>query len=365
MNAHCALALDGTDRIMPGMIFNKPGFRFNDCDRGSMKVSTDSLSSRDLTRLCNLIYEQSGISLSPDKQIMLEGRLKRRMTALKLPTYGEYCKYLFAGNGHDVEEMVYLIDAVSTNKTDFFREKEHFDVLVERVLPELVASCESARELVFWSAGCSSGEEPYTLAIVLSEYARTHPGFRFRILATDISTAILKKAQRAVFTAEVVAPVPAALQRKYFLRSKDRESNLMRVVPELREKVEFRHLNLMEDFGISGLVDTIFCRNVIIYFDRPTQELLFRKFARQLVGHGYVFIGHSESLHHMEVPLTPVAPAVYRKAEAARAERGPGEHLQPEHEEPRPGPAGHDNRGHGKAEHGKAEHGKANARSAR
>lgn len=285
-----------------------------------MAVQADSLTTRDLSRLCNLIYEQSGISLSPDKQIMLEGRLKRRMTALKLPTYSDYCKYLFAGNGHDLEEMVYLIDAVSTNKTDFFREKEHFDVLVERVLPELIEKCESSRELIFWSAGCSSGEEPYTLAMVLSEYARTHPGFRFRILATDISTAILAKAERAVFSAEVVAPVPALLQRKYFMRSKDRDSKLMRVVPELREKIEFRHLNLMEDFAIARTVDTIFCRNVIIYFDRPTQEQLFRKFSRQLVDYGYVFIGHSESLHHMDVPLTPVAPAVYRKAEQGKAD---------------------------------------------
>jgi chemotaxis protein methyltransferase CheR len=276
-------------------------------------LHTDTLSTRDMSRLCGLIYEKSGININAEKKIMLEGRLKRRMTALQLPSYGEYCKYLFAG--HDAGEMVHLIDAVSTNKTDFFREKEHFELLVSSALPKLRIGEASGREFRIWSAGCSSGEEPYTMAIVLSEYARTHPGFRFRILATDISTAVLDKAKRAVFTSEVVNPVPQALKRKYFMRSRDRESNLMRVVPELRELIEFRHLNLMEDFGLAEPLDTIFCRNVIIYFDRPTQERLFCKFARQLAPGGYMFVGHSESLHHMDVPLHPVAPAVYRKAD--------------------------------------------------
>ncbi len=168
---------------------------------------------------------------------------------------------------------------------------------------------------MIWSAGCSTGEEPYTLAIVLNEYRLSHPAFRFRILATDISTAALAKAERGVFSGEVVRPVPIELQRKYFMRSRDRESNLLRVIPELREMIEFRRLNLMEEFGLPELADAIFCRNVIIYFDRPTQERLFHKFSRQLVEGGYMFVGHSESLHHMDVPLVPVAPALYRKAD--------------------------------------------------
>ncbi len=283
-----------------------------------MTIHTDSLSSRDLHRLCRLIYEQSGITLSAEKQIMLEGRLKRRLTSLQLSSYREYCDYLFDGHGHDEEEMVHLIDAVTTNKTDFFREKTHFDFLAEKVLPEFTAREGSSRELLIWSAGCSTGEEPYTLAMVLSEYQHAHAGFRFRILATDISTAVLAKAQRGVFPSELVRPVPSDLRRKYFMRSRDRESNLLRVVPELREKIEFRRLNLMEDFGMSERANAIFCRNVIIYFDRPTQETLFHKFTRQLVDGGYMFVGHSESLHHLDVPLVPVAPALYRKADARR-----------------------------------------------
>ena len=278
-----------------------------------MTNHTDSLSSRDLNRLCRLIYEQSGITLGAEKQIMLEGRLKRRLTSLHLPSYRDYCDYLFDGNGHDAEEMVHLIDAVSTNKTDFFREKTHFEFLAATLLPEFTIQHGSARELLIWSAGCSTGEEPYTLAMVLSEYQQSHPGFRFRLLATDISTAVLAKAELGIFHSDVVRPVPSELRRKYFMRSRDRESSLLRVIPELRQAIEFRYLNLMEEFGMSELADAIFCRNVIIYFDRPTQERLFHKFTRQLVDGGYMFVGHSESLHHMDIPLVPVAPALYRK----------------------------------------------------
>ncbi len=280
-----------------------------------MTGASDGLSSSDLSRLCRLIYEQSGISIGPEKKIMLEGRLKRRMTVLGLATYGEYCENLFDGHHHDAEEVVHLIDAVSTNKTDFFREKLHFDLLVAKVLPELTAHSGGVRELLIWSAGCSTGEEPYTLAMVLSEYAKSHAGFCFRVLATDISTAVLAKAKLGVFSAEVVRPVPADLRRKYLMRSRDRSSDRVRVVPELREMIEFRRLNLMEEFGMTELADAIFCRNVIIYFDRPTQQQLFHKFSRQLVKGGYIFVGHSESLHHMDVPLVPVAPALYRKAD--------------------------------------------------
>jgi len=278
-----------------------------------MTNHADSLSSRDLNRLCRLIYEQSGITLGAEKQIMLEGRLKRRLTSLHLPSYRDYCDYLFDGNGHDAEEMVHLIDAVSTNKTDFFREKTHFEFLAATLLPEFTIQHGSARELLIWSAGCSTGEEPYTLAMVLSEYQQSHPGFRFRLLATDISTAVLAKAELGIFHSDVVRPVPSELRRKYFMRSRDRESSLLRVIPELRQAIEFRYLNLMEEFGMSELADAIFCRNVIIYFDRPTQERLFHKFTRQLVDGGYMFVGHSESLHHMDIPLVPVAPALYRK----------------------------------------------------
>lgn len=272
------------------------------------------LSNSDLKRLCKLIYEESGISIQADKRIMLEGRLKRRMSKLNLESYGEYCEYLFSGQ--DGDELVQLIDAVTTNKTDFFREKAHFDFLASTALSEISRS--GFRELVIWSAGCSTGEEPYTLAMVLSEYAEAHPGFRARVLATDICTAVLGKAELGVFTSESTRQVPPELRKKYFMRSRNPGSDLVRVVPELREMVEFRRVNLIDDFGIRERVNAIFCRNVIIYFDRPTQERLFERMSRQLVDGGYLFVGHSESLHHMNLPLTPVAPALYRRADGGR-----------------------------------------------
>jgi chemotaxis protein methyltransferase CheR len=281
-----------------------------------MTTAAESISSADFGRLRNLIYDQSGINLSADKKIMLESRIRRRLNTLQLNSYDEYCKYLFGDRGQR-EELIHLLDVVTTNKTDFFREPDHFEYLSQKALPDLVARNGTARPFLVWSAGCSTGEEPYTLAIVMTEFALTHAGFRFQVLATDLSTTVLSKANLGIFTSEVVRPVPAALRRKYFMHSRDPESDQQRVVPELRKLIEFRRLNFMDDdFGVTQKVDAIFCRNVIIYFDRPTQERILQKLASHLSPGGYVFVGHSESLHDMDLPLVPVAPALYRKEDA-------------------------------------------------
>jgi chemotaxis protein methyltransferase CheR len=282
-----------------------------------MSKSDESLSSRDYARLCDLIYREAGIALGAEKQTMLEVRVKRRLKDLNLSSYGEYCDYLFASRGQN-DEIVHLIDVVTTNKTDFFREPGHFNYLVDTVLPQVSNGNGGARPFLVWSAGCSTGEEPYTLAMVLSEYALAHPGFRFRILATDISTQVLAKAELGIYTNEVVAPVQAGLRMKYFLRSRDRASNRVRVSPELRQLVEFRRLNFMDaDYGISEKADAIFCRNVIIYFDRPTQQRILGKLCQHLVPGGYLFVGHAETLHDMDLPVAPMAPALYRRVDAA------------------------------------------------
>jgi chemotaxis protein methyltransferase CheR len=210
--------------------------------------------------------------------------------------------------------MVHLLDAVTTNKTDFFREPAHFDFLTSRALPETIERNPGGRPLLVWSAGCSSGEEPYTIAMVLTEYANQHPGFRFKVLATDLCTTVLAKASLGIFDAPALDEVPADLRQRYFLRSRDRGSNQLRIVPELRDLVEFRHLNFMDpDYGINGKVDILFCRNVIIYFDRPTQEQILRKLAHHLASGGFAFLGHSEALHGLDVPLAPAGQAIYRK----------------------------------------------------
>jgi chemotaxis protein methyltransferase CheR len=277
-----------------------------------MSHHEETLSGRDFNRLSAFIYQEAGIRLGPEKRTMLEARLKRRLRSLNVESYKRYCEYLFTPEGRS-DELVPFLDVVTTNKTDFFREPGHFTFLSGQALPEMAARAEG-RPLLVWSAGCSSGEEPYTLAMVLSEYAETHPGFRFRILATDISTQVLEKAQLGIYAAEGVEPVAPALRRKYLMRSRERGSNQVRVVPELRRLIEFRRLNFMDaNYGLAGQADAIFCRNVIIYFDRATQEAILQKLARQLVPHGYLFVGHSETLHDMQLPLTAIGPALYRR----------------------------------------------------
>ena len=283
-----------------------------------MNSHEETISNADFGRLRRLIYEQSGINLTADKKTMLELRIKRRLRSLNLHSYAQYCEYLFARQGQK-QEIVHLIDVVTTNKTDFFREPGHFELLVQKAIPSILASNENGRPLLVWSAACSTGEEPFTLAMILNDYALGHPGFYFRVLATDISTAVLAKAQLGVYSLEVVRPVPADMRRKYFMRSRDPDSKVLRVVPELRRQVEFRRLNFMDtDFGLTDKAHIIFCRNVLIYFDRPTQEKILQRLTRYLVPGGYLFVGHAETLHDIDVPVTPVAPALYRKTDVSK-----------------------------------------------
>jgi len=284
-------------------------------DAARIGVAGDGISPRDYTRLCALILSESGIHLGAEKRTMLEIRIKRRLKALELRSYAEYCEYLFGQRGMK-EEIGHLIDVVSTNKTDFFREPKHFDCLVQTVLPQwLTVHNPAGHPCLVWSAGCSTGEEPYTLGIMLSEFAHSHPGFRFRILASDISTLVLEKAVRGVYSEETTKAIPIEIKRRYFLRSRSAGSSTrVRVVPELRSAVQFRRLNFMDaDYEVAEPVDAIFCRNVIIYFDRPTQKRILGKLCRHLAPGGYLFVGHAETLHNMKLPLVPVAPSLYRR----------------------------------------------------
>src|ERR1039457_3244195 len=245
-----------------------------------MSTRNEGLSNADFDRLRTLIYAESGINLNSDKKLMLEIRLKRRLRDLQLSSSREYCDYVFASERQE-DELVHLIDVITTNKTDFFREAGHFDYLVSQALPDLAARHGASRKSLVWSAGCSTGEEPYTLAMVLSEYSQGAPGFRFNVLATDICTEVLAKAAMGIFKSEVVTPVPRDLRRKYFMRSRDPQSDVLRIVPEVRALVEFRRVNFMDsDFGLPDLREIIFCRNVIIYFDRPTQVRILQKLIR-------------------------------------------------------------------------------------
>lgn len=271
------------------------------------------LSEKDFVRLSTFIHSKYGIKIPPFKKTMLETRLQKRLRARGMKSFKDYCEYVFSPHGME-NEVVYMIDVVTTNKTDFFREPEHFRFMAERVLPELIRE---NRQLSVWSAGCSTGEEPYTLAMVLSEFLEreNRGGLDFVIHGTDISTRVLETARQGIYDEERVSTVPLELKRKYLLRSKDKTKRLIRIAPELRAKMIFSRLNLMDsDFRFQTRMHVIFCRNVIIYFDRETQENLVTKMYRNLAVNGYLFMGHSETLHGMDVPLVQVAPTVYKKS---------------------------------------------------
>ncbi|MBI5440749.1 MAG: protein-glutamate O-methyltransferase [Deltaproteobacteria bacterium] len=274
------------------------------------------LGQKEFGRLSAFIEGHCGIRMPPGKKVMLEARLRKRLRALGLASFSEYCDRVLGDRASD-EELVHMIDAVTTNKTDFFREPQHFEYLVRRAIPGLIreAGCGIRKELMVWSAGCSSGEEPYTLAMVLGEVAERLQGFRFVVLGTDICTKVLEAARQAIYDNERIEPIPLELRRKYLLRSRDPEKEVVRIVPELRQHVKFRRLNFLDDdFGMREQADVIFCRNVFIYFDRATQEAVLNRLCRHLATGGYVFLGHSETINGLRVPLVQEAPTVYRKA---------------------------------------------------
>lgn len=276
---------------------------------GSLK----RLSAEEFGRLSTLVQDELGIKMPAAKKTLLESRLQKRLRALGLSSYSDYCDMLF-NRGGLANELVHMLDLVTTNKTDFFREAHHFEFLTEAVLPRFVR--QGKRHMSIWSAGCSSGEEPYTLAMVLSEFSRLNPGlgFDYSITATDISTRVLEVACKGVYRDDRVAPVPEELKKRYLLRSRDASKGLVRVVPELRQRITFSRVNLMDEtYPVDSGLDVIFCRNVIIYFDKPTQERLFAKFCEYLKPGGLIFIGHSETLSGMDLPLSKVSTSVYVK----------------------------------------------------
>lgn len=279
----------------------------------SETLEAPGMSPETLARFFAFITEELGIKMSEAKQPMLRSRLQRRLRELGLASLDEYRRRLF-DSPHAEEERVHFINAVTTNKTDFFREPEHFDYLVNTALPELDRGAGHAWNLNLWCAGCSSGEEPYTLAMVLGEHAARRPAFDYSILATDISTRVLEHALAGIYEEERIVPVPAPLRAKYLMRSKDRAQPQVRIIPELRRKVAFHRLNFMDaDYGVKDRFEVIFFRNVMIYFDKPTQEEVIRKLCRNLAPGGYLFVGHSESLAGLRIPVTCIGPAIYRK----------------------------------------------------
>ncbi len=254
-----------------------------------------------------LLYGTCGINLGEDKAGLVKARLLKRLRALDIPSFAAYMRHV--REDASGAEMTALVDVLTTNKTSFFRESQHFDYLRESVLPGLR---ESGR-VRFWSAGCSSGEEPYSLAILMREEIPDLDRLDTRILATDLSTRILATARAGVYETDRVSDMDPALVARYFEAVSDRSGRAFRVRDHVRRMVSLAHLNLLHPWPMQGPFDVIFCRNVMIYFDRPTQQRLVERFAALLRPGGLLFVGHSESLTSLSNTVRYVRPAVYAK----------------------------------------------------
>ena len=267
------------------------------------KISTDEFE-----RFRRLIYNESGISLCKVKESLLVSRLSTRMRDLGLATFSDY--YARVVEDRSGEELTMMLDLISTHKTDFFREPRHFEFLRDRIIPELAC----AKHIRIWSSACSTGEEPYTIAMTVFDTAQDPGQWDWKILATDLSTRVLATAASGIYDEERVRAVRPEVVRRHFLRGRGKSAGLFKVKPHLAEMITFRQLNLMDDhFPIKSSLDLIFCRNVMIYFDRQTQETLARKFHHYLRPGGYLFVGHSENFQGLDQPFTVVAPTIYQK----------------------------------------------------
>ncbi len=255
------------------------------------------------------IYKESGINLTDLKRALVQSRLIRRLRALQLSSFHEYQSYL--KNNYD-EEIDNFINVITTNKTDFFRENKHFEYMKNVIFPEFEKL--NKKKIRIWSAGCSTGEEPYSIAITCQEYYKDRKDIDCKILATDIDTNVVDFASNGIYKNETVNVIDEKLLKKYFLKGTGENSGKYKTKPILQDMIVFKKLNLLDDvFPMKGKFDIIFCRNVIIYFDRDTQSKLFEKFSRYISDNGYLFIGHSENLTGVSVKFKNIGHTIYKK----------------------------------------------------
>jgi chemotaxis protein methyltransferase CheR len=268
-------------------------------------------TDRDFAFLRDVVMEHSGISLGEHKRQLVYGRLARRLRQLGLRSFADYCGHV---EQHLEEELGELINAITTNLTSFFRENHHFEHLAGSALPDMMARNANARRLRLWSAACSTGEEPYSMAMTVAEtMASSASGWDVRILATDIDSQVLAKAQTGVYAEDRIADMPPTRQRRWFRRGVGTNSSKVKVSEDLQALIAFRQLNLLKDWPMRGPFDIIFCRNVVIYFGKDTQRRLFDRYADILVPGGYLYVGHSESLHLISERFKLIGKTIYRR----------------------------------------------------
>lgn len=271
----------------------------------------DELSPANFRRLAELIQTYSGIRMPPGKRTMLEGRLRRRLRVVDCATLDDYCRHLFVDGGLEAE-VIHLIDAVTTNKTEFFREPAHFQLLRSKILPALAET--GRRKIKVWSAASSIGAEPYTLAMILEDHRQGPARQDYSILCTDLCTEVLAKTVAGVFPEAMIDPVEPALRRRYLMRAQDASRRQVRIVPELRARIAAARLNLMDErYPVDADMDMVFCRNILIYFDKETQAKVLERLCRHIRSGGYLFLGHSESLVGINLPVRQVGNSVFQK----------------------------------------------------
>ena len=271
--------------------------------------SAVELSDADFEKFRSTIKALTGINMGDSKKQLVQRRLSGRLAATASSSFSAYLQLLRDPDGREVEEFT---NAVTTNLTSFFREKHHFEFLEKHFIPELPQRTgASGKRLRIWSAGCSTGEEPYSIAITLQESMPDLKSWDARVLCTDIDSQVLDTCRRGVYAADRIERVPSRLRSRWFQRSKNTAQ--VRVNPKLQELLTFKQLNLMGTWPMRGRFDLIFCRNVIIYFDKETQRRLIARFADTLSDGGYLILGHSESLYNVSDRFSLIGQTVYRK----------------------------------------------------
>ncbi len=278
-------------------------------------LDRDRLTMQQFSRLADLVQAEAGICIAPAKKAMLESRLRKRVKKLELHTLGRYYEYFFRPENYDVE-LPHLIDVVTTNKTDFFREREHYEALQRELVPALLKlrRAEQAPLIKIWSAASSTGAEAYSAAMLLMSLQEQGRLSRFFVLGTDISSEVLEVASAAIYPVEMMAPVPPEFRKRYVLVGRKHGSNVVRIAPEVRRYVAFQRLNLMDDrYSIDRDVDVIFLRNVLIYFDPPTQLKVTLQLSQHLRRGGYLILGHSEAAVGRSLDLRLVSSGIYQR----------------------------------------------------
>ena len=264
------------------------------------------LTDQEFEHIANIVYDACGIVLGSHKREMVYSRLARRIRVHNFASFAEYLAYL---EQNKKTEFSHFINAITTNLTSFFREPYHFDYLRETLIPHILEQNKASKRVRVWSAGCSTGEEPYSIAMTLSN--RFPSNWDVKILATDLDSNVLAKARQGEYSENAITGLDQSLKKQFFLRNK--ESDVYKVRDELKQNIFFKRLNLLQEWPMKGSFDVIFCRNVVIYFDQPTKEMLFTRYAEKLTSNGHLFLGHSESMNKQQTEFVPLGKTMYRK----------------------------------------------------